>query len=123
VEPEPDVHHTVGPDVREHESELLDDPSHQRRAQFDRHPAQVRLDLLVTPGGQLVTGIGHERRGAVAAVEVGVDHRDDRRIGSLANGVERLLHLLHRLAGVDDDQALGADVCRHDDPGRRALHR
>ena len=65
------------------------------------------VDLHLAAGHLLGTD---ERLHAVdvVRVEVGVDHRLDRLVADLAQLGHDLARLAHRLAGVDDDQALGS---------------
>jgi len=97
----------VGAVEREPHAELFDDAAGVGGADLRRRAVEVLCDAGVAVDRSDRLGLG-DRRGPTDVVEVGVDHRHDRIGGDRAEFAERRAHLLHRLTGVDRDDAPGS---------------
>ena len=102
---EADVDEPVGPVGRQRHAELLHQSTPVGRGDDRRGAGSVRVDACVTEDGYLAEAIEH-RLGTGDVVEVGVHHGNDGAIGDRGQFVERLVHLLVRLASVDGDDAV-----------------
>ena len=87
--PEPDIDQTVGPVLVEQHAELLDEASARRCADLGGDPTAIADDPVMSPNVDVATDLVEHGLGTGDIVEVGVDHRRDRRCGDLAQRTER----------------------------------
>jgi hypothetical protein len=104
---EADVDECVWPAVGQRDAELVDEARPCDGADFGTVPLAVANDAGMAPDRHTAARSGHSGR-STDVVKVGIDDRGDLGVGLLRDGVQRVLHLLDALAGVDCDQTVRA---------------
>ena len=110
VEPEAHVRARVGPVDRQRDGELFDEAAPVGGADLCCGSGAIEGDAGVAVDGKpagIEAAFVENRLGAAHVMEVRVEHGHHRSVGDRAEFGQRGAHLLHALAGVDGDDALG----------------